>query len=321
MADLRETRGDLELAISELRSGAELNSQSPVLFQRIADTSLKLEKTDDAIKAYERALTLSPQDPALVDGLSRAWYLKAQKESSGSFLMSNEYESAKIALEKSVKLAPNNLRLRLAIAKLKSLSGEPVDLASIGTPQNDAERISYSEALLAQNKFAEARQEMARVISNTSQPQDLSCLGDLALMIKDLESAEAAYKKASDAGASERARRGMAAVARVRGESRRSVNLGQDLAKRRQLASAVDTFRLAIASDPRLADARIGLAQSEERLAPKSPTQLRDAAEQYRAYLSLSPNLPEKVQKRISKRIQRIESRAEKLDKRAIAKS
>ncbi|MDZ4835740.1 MAG: tetratricopeptide repeat protein [Candidatus Melainabacteria bacterium] len=316
MAQLRENRGDLELAIAELRSGAEINRESPVLYQRIGEASLKLDKTDDAIKAFERALTLSPQNPALVDGLSRSFYVKAQKESAGSFLMSNEFENAKVSLEKAIKLNPSNLRLRLAMAKLRALAGETVDLKSIGAPTNDAERVAYAEALLAQNKFPEAQQQMLQVINGATDPHEIAAVGDLALMIKDLDSASLAYKKTSELGQHERAKRGMTGVVRAREESRRHVTLGQDLAKRKQLGSAVDTFRAATAANPRLADARLGLAQSEERYASKSPAQLRDAAEQYRAYLSLSPDLDVKVQKRISKKIERIESRATKLDKK-----
>jgi tetratricopeptide (TPR) repeat protein len=316
MASLRESRGDLELAIAELRSGAEINKESPELQQRIGEAALKLDKTDDAIKAFERALTLRPQDPALVDGLSRAFYMKATKETSGSFLMSNEFENAKISLERAIKLNPNSLRLRLAMAKLRTLAGDEVDLAAIGTPTNDAERVAYAEALLAQNKFAESAQEMEKVIANTPDGIQVAAVGDLALMIKDLDTASRAYKKASELGQQERARRGMTGVLKAREESRRQVNLGQDLAKRKQLASAVDTFRLATAGNPRLADARWGLAQSEERLAPKSADQLRDAATQYRAYLALSPDLPEKEQKKINKRIEKIEIKAAKIDKR-----
>lgn len=316
MATLRENRGDLELAIAELRSGAEINRESPELYQRIGEASLKADKTDDAIKAFERALTLSPQNPALVDGLSRSFYVKAQKESAGSFLMSNEFENAKTSLEKAIKLNPTNLRLRLAMAKLRALAGEEVDLSSVGQPTNDAERVAYAEALLAQNKFPEAQEQMLRVINSATNPTEIAAVGDLALMIKDLDSASLAYKKTSELGQPERAKRGMTGVLRAREESRRHVTLGKDLAKKNQLGSAVDTFRAATAANPRLAEARLGLAQSEERFAPKSPAQLRDAAEQYRAYLALSPDLEEKVQKKITKKIERIENKAAKIEKK-----
>lgn len=316
MADLREVRGDLELAVAELRSGAEINPDSAVLYKRIGDTLLRLEKTDDAIKAYDRAMRMQPGNAAVVDGLTRAWFIKAQKESAGSFLMSNDFEVSKASLAKAISLNPNDLRLRLAMAKLKGMAGEEVDLKSVGSPTNDPERIAYAEALLAQNKFAEAQEQMNSVITNTNDPQQLSAVGDLALMIKDLDSAEAAYKKAAQVGQTERARRGMAQVARVREDARKSLTLGSDLAKRKQLASAVDTFRVASSNNPRLADARIQLAQAQERLNPKSAPVLRDAAEQYRAYLALSPNLEVKTHNKIVKKIQKIEAKAVKIEQK-----
>jgi hypothetical protein len=110
----------------------------------------------------------------------------------------------------------------------------------------------------------------------------------------------------------------MAAIAKVREESRRSMTLGTDLSKRNQLASAVDNFRSAMANNPRLPEARWYLAESEVRLAPKSPASLRDAAEQYRAFLSLSPGLVEKEKVKITKKITKLETRAEKIDRKKL---
>ncbi|HEY9867592.1 MAG TPA: tetratricopeptide repeat protein [Candidatus Obscuribacterales bacterium] len=316
MADLRERRGDLELAVAELRSGSELMPQNPVLHQRLGETLLRLEKLDEAIKEFETTLELQPGNVASSDGLARAFYLKAQKESPGSFLLSNDYENAEIALQRAIRLHPNDLRLRLALAKLRAVAGEPVDTTQVGTPQNDAERISYAEALLAQNKFSEAAEQMRDVISHTSAPQQLAAVADMALMMKDLDSAELAYKKAAANGQSDRARRGLASVARVREEARRHLRLGQDLARKKQLASAVDSFRLAMFQNPRQADARWGLAEALQRLSPDSPTALRESATQYKAYLALAKDLPAKVRAKTDKRIARIEARAFKLEQK-----
>ncbi len=314
MAELRETRGDLEFAVAELRSGAELMPNSAALHQRLGDNLLKLEKIDDAIKEFETTLSLQPGNSAATDGLTRAFYLKAQKDSPGSFLLSNDYENAEIALQRAIRLRPNDLRLRLALAKLHSLSGEPVNLAKVGTPTSDPERIAYAEALLAQNKFDEAAEQMRDVIAHTSSGEQLSAIADLAIMIKDLDSAEAAYKKAAGTGQADRARRGLSAVGRAREESRRHLNLGRDLARRKQFASSVDSYRLAIFNDPRQTDARIGLAEALQKLSPNSPTALRDAASQYRAYLSLAQNLPLKVRTKTDKRVAKIETKALKIE-------
>ncbi len=195
IADIRETRGDIEHSIAELRSGLEMMPNNMDLRLRVADQSLKLEKLDDAIKEYRTIMDANPQNAMAAKGITRAYYLKANKEATGAFFVSNEYESAKRMLEQAVRLNPNDMELRLAEAKLRSLSGEAVDLKSIGTPTNNGERIAYAEALLAQNKYKESDEQMNMVISSSPDAKQTFAVADLALMIKDIPNAEAAYKK------------------------------------------------------------------------------------------------------------------------------
>ena len=315
MADLREARGDLELAIAEMRSGLELNPNEASLRQRVAENLLKLDKLDDAIKEYQGALQRQPDNIACVDGLTRALYLKAQKQSQGAFVFSNDYETAAATLQRAIRIRPNDMQLRLAAAKIRALAGKPVDLSKVGQPTNDPERIAYAEALLAQNKFQESSEQMHDVIAHANSPDQLLAVADLSLMIKDLDSADAAYKKAASMeGQSERAGRGLAQVSKAREESRRQDTLGADLAKRKQLASAVDSFRLAISNNPRMADARRGLAEAEQRLSPDSPPALRDVSIQYRAYLSLATDLPQKQREKLTQKIAKIDAKAQKLE-------
>jgi hypothetical protein len=80
----------------------------------------------------------------------------------------------------------------------------------------------------------------------------------MSLLIHDLDSATAAYKKAGtfpgqDTNA--RAQRGLANVGSARDKAKQSLTLANDLAKRAQLASAIDNYRAAAYANPRLADA------------------------------------------------------------------
>ena len=271
IAMIQEGRGDIEMAIAELHSGLEIMPNDPELLTRIANDSLRADKLDDAIKSFEAAAAAAPNTPAPVEGLTRALYLKAQKESAGAFFTSNDYEQARALIERAIKLNPTNIQLRLAESKLKAMSGQPIDFSQVAPPRSDADRPAYAEVLLAQGKYAEAADQMMRAINATNNFTELFAIGDLALMIKDLPSAEVAYKRAAAfPGQLDRAHRAMELVARAREEARQSLTLANDLARKRQIPSAVDKYRLAVYQDPRDADAHLYLAQNLEKL-PEVP--------------------------------------------------
>ena len=317
IADIREARGDIEHSVAELRSGLTLMPTNSDLRLRVGDSLLRLEKLDDAIKEYTAVMDQNPQSTAAAQGLTRAYYLKAQKEATSAFVGSNDFERAEATIAEAVRMNPDDLELRLAQAKMRALSGTPVDLSTIGTPTTDGERISYAEALLAQNKFPEAAAQMNTVIANAKGTKQTLAVGDLALMIRDLDSAESAYKKASTMpGGQERSKRGLALVAKARSTVRQDINLANDLSRKQQLASAVDKYHEAIFADPRKAEPRLGIAQTLQKIPHASPSELREAATQYRVYTTLSPNLPIKERDKFMKTAVSLESKAFKLEKR-----
>jgi len=321
IADIREARGDLEHAIAEVRSGLEMMPDNPDLHLRVGEESLKLEKLDDAIKEYQSVMQADPRNSQAAKGLTRAFYLKSNKQASGAFIASNDYESAQKLIDQAVQMNPNDMELRLAQAKLRSLSGAPVDLASVGTPTNDGERVAYAEALLAQNRFKDADEQMNQVIGSATDTKQTFAVADLALMIKDLPNAEAAYKKAATLpGGSERAKRGLEQVAKSKESARQDLTLADDLARKKQLASAIDKYHAAIYGNPKVPDSRKGLAQTLERLSPKTSKDLREAIVQYKAYMVLEPQLPAKEQEKLTKHITRLENKATKLEEKEKAR-
>lgn len=315
IADIREGRGDLEMSIAELRSGLEMMPNNPDLHLRVADQSLKLEKLDDAIKEYKTVLDANPQNSPAAKGLTRAYYLKANKEATGAFFVSNEFESAQRMIDQAVRMNPNDMELRLAQAKLRSMAGVPVDLASIGTPTNDGERIAYAEALLAQNNFKDEDSQMNIVISNAADAKQTFAVADLALMIKDLKNAEAAYKKASSyPGAEERAKRGLNLVMKAKDTARQDLTLADDLARKNQLPSAIDKYHASIYGNPKVADTRLGIGKALERSRPETSKDLKEAVVQYKAFMALSPDMPPKEVEKMNKKIENLSNKAYKLE-------
>lgn len=318
LADVREERGDLELAIADLKSGLEVNPASIDLHRRIAEISLKLEKLDQAIKEYNTILAMNPGDAAAVKGLIRAFFVKTQKEASGAFFVSNNFEAAESQIQQAIRLNPNDMELRLADAKLRSLSGRSLDMnLAMMTPTNDAQRLAYAEALLAQNRYDEATQQMNIVIANMKDPKQLLSVADMCVLIKDLDSAAAAYQKAATfPEVQARAKLGIQNTARLREQANVDLRFAKDLEMKKQLPSAVDKFRLAAFKNPRLAEAQLGLAESLHKLYPKRPEALREASLHYKSYVALAKNLPEKERAKLLAKADDLVEKAYKIERK-----
>lgn len=317
LADIYNSRGDLEFAAAQLRSGLVVQPDNIDLHRRLADVLLRSDKLDDALKEYNTVLGYNPGDVSAVNGMTTALMLKSQKEASGAFFVSNNFEAAERMLQQAIKMNPNNLQLRLADCKLRALSGQTVDLSTVGVPTNDPERIAYAQACQAQFKFNDANQAMNTVIADCQNADDTFAVADMSLLIHDLDSANAAYKKAGSFPGPDnnaRAQRGLGNVAAARDKAKQSLTLANDLAKRAQLASAIDNYRAAAYANPRLADAHLGLAEVLEKYGKKDSASLREANLHYKAYLTLEPNLPEKEREKISKRAAACQETAYKLD-------
>lgn len=317
LSDIFQNRGDLEIAAGELRSGIELNPNNPDLQLRLADISLQVGKLDDALKGYSTVMNLSPANVAAAQGLTRALVLKAQKEASGAFFVSNNFEGADRLLQRAISMNPNSMELRLAEMKLRILAGKKADLASLGTPTTDPQRLAYAEAALAEYKFAEAQQAMSTVIANCQTPLDTLAVADIALMTRDLDSAEGAYNKAdsfNQGDYSKRARRGLDAVSNARAKAKSELTLAQDLASKKQFASGIDKFRSAAYLNPRLADAHVGLAEALQKFSGNNSAALREASLHYKAFVALTPNMPEKEQQKYAKKAEKCIEVAYKID-------
>ncbi|HEY9676868.1 MAG TPA: tetratricopeptide repeat protein [Drouetiella sp.] len=310
VATVAEARGDMEMAIAELHAGLEVMPNEPELLLRLANDSLRIDKFDVAIKDFESAAAAQPSSAVPLEGLTRALYMKAQKEASGAYFGSSDYAQARVLVAKAMKLNPTDVLLRLVDAKLQALSGKPLNIANIPLPQTDADRPAYAETLMAQGKWTEAADQMSRAVNSTTDPQQLFAIADLALMIHDLPSAELAYKRAASfVGQAERANHGMDQIFKMREAARQNLNMANDLARNHQLESAIDKYRLAAYQDPRVGDTHLFLAQTIEKLSDLPVKSLKEAIAQYRAYLELTAGVPPSVQEKLQKRIAKLETK------------
>ena len=313
MAYIREERGDLELGLADLRSGLTQAPYNLDLRIRIADMTLKLEKADDAIKAYKTILQMSPNNPQAVKGLSQALYQKAQKAAVGAMLASNDYDSAMKTLDEAIRLSPDDMELYLAKAKLMSLSGAKPDLSTMGEPKNDGERIAYAEAAMATGDFQKASEQMKIVINDLKDAKQTYAVADIALMIKDLDNAETAFKKGLNlSGTPERGNRGLAQIDQLRKQAVTDTKVADELCNKKQFDGSVNKYRSAIASNPRLHEARIGLARALEKSKKPTSATLAEAAQQYDYYLALRTDMPAKEREKMVKDVAKLKDKAAK---------
>lgn len=321
MADIRMERGDLELALADLRSGLTQIPYNLDLRMRIADTTLKLEKPDDAIKNYRMILSMSPNNPQAVKGLSQALYQKAQKAAVGALLASNDYDTAIKTLDEAIKLNPVDMELQLAKSKLTSLSGIKPDLSTMSQPTNDGERIAYAEALQATGDFAKASEMIKQVLYDQTDPKQTYAVADIALMVKDLDNAEAAYKKGlSLGGSSDRSTAGLAKVTQSRATAVEENRVANELSKKNQFDGAISKYRNALAANPTLADARYGLGRALEKSKNPNSAALLEAVQQYDYYLNLRTDMPSKDREKMVKDNAKLKEKALKLKEKEAKK-
>lgn len=316
MADIHQQRGDMELALADLRSGLTQSPYDLTLRQRIADIDLGLERADDAIKGYRAILSMSANDNNAVKGLSQALFLKAQKATVGAMLSSNDYETANKALNEAIKLNPDDMELRLAKAKLVSLSGAGEFQAQYANiqPTSDGERVALAEVLATQGQFKKAADEFNAVTNNLKDSKQLYAVADIAVLMHSLDSAETAYKKSLALGGSpERGQVGLKKVADLRKAAADAAAVAAELAHKRQWDGAIAKFREAIKDDPTLPAARRGLAEALEEGPDDSVPTLSESAKQYQYYLAVATDLTEHDREKLTDLIGKLNDKVAKL--------
>lgn len=314
MADIHQDRGDLELAIADLRSGLTQSPYDITLRERIADINLQLERPDEAIKGYRTVLQMSADNSTAVKGLSQALYLKAQKATVSAMLQSNDYEAAQKALNEAIKLNQNDMELRLAKEKLDSLAGATAATANLPAPTNDGDRIPYAQAAMASGDFQNATTQLMTVINDQTDAKQCYAIGDIAVMIRALDPAEAAYKKGlSLSGAPDRGQRGLQQVTQYRQTASGATSIANELAKKKQWDGAIAKYREALTNNPMFADARYGLAEALDKGPKDSVPSLSESAQQYQYYLTLATDLTAKDRDKITDQIEKLNDKVAKL--------
>jgi tetratricopeptide (TPR) repeat protein len=322
MANNFESRGELDNAIYKLRPGLQVLPKDPALRLFVAKANLRAGRLDEAIADYQAVLGNGPPANTLVEaaeGLVRCFYVRSLRETTGGFLHAGDFQRAKALLAQLEQTNPESLELKFAAAELAALGGDSPNLDIIGAPKTDSERLALAEAYLAEHRFSEADDLFKKLIYSATKPRDAFALADYAFLVRDLDAAESAFKKGyTFATGDVRAKQGLEAVQKMRQLSNDDFAQGDEMEKRHLYDQAVIRFHGAIYGDPRHADAHLGLAQCLEKVTAAQPQDaarnFREAINQYKLYLQLSPSLAAHQADRVSRKISRLDEQARKLD-------
>lgn len=328
IAEVNERRGDYIKAIAVLRSALQAMPEKTAIELRIAHDNLKIELFDDALAEYERVLAVSPNDSEAAQGIADALYLKHLKGKSASFWTSKDYEHAVDLLKQAKTANPDSIEMKFPLIQAQIVDGYFNDQALKALNVDTVgQRFAYSQTLFMEQKFQESLDAVRTAIAQAQSAEEVLHIADRAFMIRDLDGAEIAFRKVSTfPGFSDAGLHGLDAVNRARDAANQELAAAFAAVRVKAYGAAVDKFHAAIFDNPRTADARLGLAQSLEKIdgdtSPDAGHLLNEAIMNYKAYLALSPLIPAGERDKIVKRMNNLRTKLARLQPSAnMAKS
>lgn len=315
LSNLYDMRGDGELAMAQLKSALNVNPNYAPARNQLGRLALTVDKPDQAVRYYRESLRANPQDVEALSGLSQAMTVIAQRSANWSQTLGAESDlvEAEKAVEEALSLNPDDLRLHLAHLRLSRLAGKQTgtrqELEQLvhRQPRNASESMLQGEALLVLGRYGEADSVFQRLIRESNRDADrLLVLGDVLKVNGDLDNAETAYRTALMAEPGNlKAERALNRIEVAEAEAQKTLRLAGALNNFWQRESSIDFYVESLAKNPKQPEARLELAKLYEKYDDFS-----QAAQSYRMYLNLMPQLEPKKKEKYERKIAKLEERA-----------
>src|SRR5579859_4097647 len=194
-------------AIEYYKKAYALDPKSPVIGERLAEMYWKAQRIHEAEAEAKAILQRDPGDVQTRRLLGHI-YLRSLGEANGN----GQSEAVTRAVEQFkevVKLDPADTESALWLARLYRLQNRHEQAEAVlrgilkNEPDNEAGVEQLTQLLLDQGKSADAVALLESVTEKSSSPTLLDLLGDAYTQTKDLDKAEAAYRKAAEIDPSE----------------------------------------------------------------------------------------------------------------------
>ncbi|MBX9573447.1 MAG: hypothetical protein K2X77_31390 [Candidatus Obscuribacterales bacterium] len=214
--------------------------------------------------------------------------------------------------EKTKEQAINMAVIYILAAKAKAQALED-------NPKSEAIRYLMANSMMGRHKFDVLSNKMSQWIEEATDAEETLAVANLAIKVGDLESAKAAFMKAKvlpdGAAPSER---GLETIAWTKQQSKNYMLAAKARIDHGKISEAVDELNNALSIDPKNPEVRLMIADTLLKSSHKGPSTLRSAANHYKAYLALKPDLGSRKDK-LDRRIASLESKASKAEQKLIA--
>lgn len=319
ISDIFDGRGDGEMAMSELRSALNVNPNFSGGRNRLGRLALTVDKPDQALQYYKESLKQNPNDSDAINGISQALTVVAQKQANWSQTMGADSDlvNAEQSIQEALRMNPGDMRLHLANLRISQLAGKPTmseaelnNLVAM-SPRNDAEAMVQGEAYLALGRYQDADQVFNGLMQRAgNDPDKLLVIGDTLKVNGDLDRAKDAYQTALKVDPNNlKARRGIDRIAKAESESQKTLRTAKALNTWRRTGkeSSIDFYEDTLSHNPRQPETRLELSKLYEKT-----RQYDKAARSYQFYLGLRPDLTEKEREAYTRKISKLQERAQK---------
>ncbi len=292
LSNIYQRRGDGELAIAQLKSLIKLMPEFIEGKLKVAELSLKNNKLDQAIDYYNDALR-SPQYTAVaLNGLSNAYFKKAQNAKVYNDLASDvDYLDVEVLIKQAINYTPDNMQLYLALLKISRLNNNDRDagiyLNKILTSSSykPISNVIKGEAHLSFKNYKKAQKHFDIAVNQISNTSDLLKISEILISNRAYPSAKMACQKILNKDPDNTL--ALKYLEKLRSNEHKAIlkfNKAKAFYDEGQKIASIDTLRQSLDLNPYSLDAQLLIAKAYEK-----KRFYFNALEHYNAYLDLVP--------------------------------
>ncbi len=291
LSNIYQRRDDGELAISQLKNLIQLMPGFTEGKLKIAELSLNNNKIDQAIDYYNQALR-SPQYTAIaLNGLSDAYFKKAQKAKVYNELSTDvDYSNVEGLIKQAISYTPDNLQLYLALLKISRLNnndsqaGAYLNKIITNSSYKPVSNVIKGEAHLSFRNYKKAQEHFDIAVNQISNTSDLLKISEILISNRAYPSARLACQKILNKDPDNSL--ALKYLDKLRSNEHKAIlkyNKAKAFYNEGQKIASIDILRQSLDLNPYNLDAQLLIAKAYEK-----KRFYFNALEHYNAYIDLS---------------------------------